>query len=462
MFDLLERALERTRDLKASYVELRGEDGFIEYLQMDDGRISALTQRIERGCAIRVLADGAWGFVTTGDLENLDGAIEDAYSIAKAAAPTRKEPIELAEINAVRDKVKSSAKEDPRNVSVEEKVDYLQDTMNVIRDYDERITAVTLKMRNASGEKFLLTSEGTRIQSPVNLVWIYPWVTGKDGTRLSAARYEEASTHQGWEFMKETATPEFIGEQVAKRVKLQLDGVPAKGGSFPCVMGPRVIGVLAHEALGHLAEADLTVNTPFNGRIGEVVAAEDVNMIDDGTYPGGLGTTKYDDEGTPTSRVEIIKDSVLTELMTNREYAAKIGQRPTGNARAESYLYPPIIRMRNTMFEKGDYVYDEIFEDIDFGYYCADFRGGQAQMNASFQVGVQEAYEIVNGEVGRPVMDLSISGIATDALFKIDAIAKEDFPFELGRCGKGQTAYVSSGGPTIRFSKGGITFGGKE
>jgi TldD protein len=244
-------------------------------------------------------------------------------------------------------------------------------------------------------------------------------------------------------------------------VKLQLEGVPARGGSFPCVFAPRVIGVLAHEALGHLAEADLTINSAFNGKLGEVVAVEGVTMIDDGTAPGKLGTSKYDDEGVPTSRVEIIEDSVLKELLTNREHAAKTGLRTTGNARAESYLHPPIIRMRNTYFDKGDHSEEELFEGIDFGYYCADFRGGQAQMNASFQVGIQEAYEIVDGEIGRPVTDLSISGIATDSLFKIEAIAREDFPFEAGRCGKGQEAFTASGGPRIRFAKGGITFGGK-
>ena len=89
--------------------------------------------------------------------------------------------------------------------------------------------------------------------------------------------------------------------------------------------------------------------------------------------------------------------------------------RPTGNARAESYLYSPIIRMRNTFFEPGTFSEEELLENIDFGYFCADFRGGQAQLNASFQVGIQEAYEIVNGEIGRPVTDLSISGIATDS-----------------------------------------------
>ena len=461
MFDILEKVVDKGREMGATYVELRGEQGFVEFIQMDDSRINALTQRIERGVAIRVLADGAWGFVSTGNLDMLEKGVVDAISMAKAAAKTRNEPIELAEVKAYEDKESLKVEKDPRHVPIEEKIQYMNDMTKVVRDHDERISNVTVKIRTASGEKFLVTSEGTKIQSPIMLVWSYPWVTGKDGARLSAARYEEATTHQGWEYLDKVATAEYVGTKAAENVILQLEGVAAKGGLFPCVMGPRVVGTLAHEALGHLAEADLTVNSPFRGKRGEVVASEGVNMTDDGTNAGKVGVSKYDDEGVRSRRVEIIKDSVLKELLINREYATKIGQRTTGNARADSYLYPPIIRMRSTIFERGDYAEDEMMEGIEFGYFCEDFRAGSAQMNASFQVGIQRAFEIVKGEIGRPVTDLSISGIATDSLHKIEAVSSVDFPYEVGRCGKGaQEAFVSSGGPDLRFSKGGITFGG--
>jgi TldD protein len=462
LYDLLERAVQTGKELGATYVEVRGESGFVEYIQMDDLRVNALTQRIERGVAIRVLADGAWGFVSTGDLESLGQAVKDAYRMAKAAAPTRREPIELAEVGAHRDVEIIEVERDPRNVPIEEKLGYMEGTTKLIRDYDPRITAVTIKVRTASGKKYLVNSDGCQIESDIMLVWCYPWVTGKEGDRLSAARHEEVSTSKGWEYLEEVATPEQVGTEVAKKVKLQLEGVSPKAGSFPCVLGHRVIGVLAHEALGHLAEADLTINSAFNGKLGKVVAAEGVTMVDDGTIPGNVGTNKYDDEGVPTSRVELIKDSALKELLTNREYAAKLGLRPTGNARAESYLAPPIIRMRSTFFERGDWTEEELFEGIDFGYYCVDMRGGQAQMNASFQVGIQEAYEIVDGELGDPITDLSISGIATDSLFKIEGISREEFPFGAGRCGKGQEAFISDGGPKIRFLEGGVTFGGRS
>ncbi|MCK5239475.1 MAG: TldD/PmbA family protein, partial [Candidatus Thorarchaeota archaeon] len=122
MFEVLEKALESGRNLGASYVELRGESGFVEYIQMDDGRVNALTQRLERGVAIRVLADGAWGFVSTGDLESLDSAVQNAFKMAKAAAKTRREPIKLAEVKTFEDVVKSTAKRDPRHVPIEEKL----------------------------------------------------------------------------------------------------------------------------------------------------------------------------------------------------------------------------------------------------------------------------------------------------------------------------------------------------
>ncbi len=268
MFDLLEKAIDHSSDLGASYIEVRGESGFIEYIQMDDGRITALTQRIERGVAIRALVDGAWGFVTTGDLDNLDNAVSDAVSIARAAAPSRQEPIELAEAKAYEDVIETNPKSDPRHVPIEEKIQYMTDMTKVIHDFDSRITNTTLSIRTASGEKYLLTSEGTKIQSPTLLVWTFPWAYAKDGAKKSAARYEEASTHQGWEYLDKIATPEKIGTEAARKVILQLEGVPAKAGSYPCICAPRVIGTLAHEALGHLAEADLTVTSPFGGKVG--------------------------------------------------------------------------------------------------------------------------------------------------------------------------------------------------
>ena len=321
---------------------------------------------------------------------------------------------------------------------------------------DKAIKSSWLRYEDASGEKILLTNEGTNIKWELNYVWQYVWATGKEGDKLAAARDEVGAVEYGWELFKEREPNEEVAKRVIRKVHAQLNGVAPKRGEFPIVAGPIIVGIIAHEALGHLAEADLTINSPFKELIGKQIAPEYVTMSER-IVDGGFGNDKYDDEGVKVKDIHIIENGILKEIMLNREYAHKWNLSPNGHARAENYTYPPIIRMRNTIFEPRDWSLEEMIEDIKFGYYVVDFRGGQAQLNSSFQVGVQEGYMIENGEITKSIRDTSISGIAIEALKKISAVGK-DFGLEMGRCGKGQTAFVSSGGPHMRFD-GGIIIG---
>ena len=58
----------------------------------------------------------------------------------------------------------------------------------------------------------------------------------------------------------------------------------------------------------------------------------------------------------------------------------------------------------------------------------------------------------MNGEIGAPVRDASISGNTLETLHHVDAVGK-DFMLDPGRCGKGQTAFISDGGPHIRLRR---------
>jgi TldD protein len=387
--------------------------------------------------------------------------VKDAYSLASSAGKARKEPIELAEIKPVQKVIPFKVKRSPAEVDPKEKIDFAAKLWKETQRLDPRIKAITVAQRDGIGTKYLVTNEGTQLETCYGHIYMVVTLTGKDNGKITSARDNSGTSTQGWEYYETVTTPALIAERIVKRVKMQLDGVTPKPGSFPVVLGPVVVGVLAHEALGHLAEADLTLQSAFAGKLNQDVAPKGVWMVDDGTLEGGFGTAKYDDEGVPTTRVELIKDGVFNTLLTDREYAQKTGLPPSGNARAEDFRVYPLIRMRNTLFERGDMTDEEIFEDIDFGYYCIDFAGGSATLNASFQVGVQEAFEIVNGELGNSVTNLSISGIATEALLKIEGVGKETFDFGVGRCGKGQVALISDGGPLIRFGAGPITMGGK-
>ncbi len=444
-------------DLGADYCEIRVEDIDLTYIGLTDGRIDTLNQKNELGAAIRVLKNGAWGFVSC-NIGNIQKGVKDAFSLARCAAKKRKSKIKLATVPPVQDTVTKKTERPPTSVPVEEKIGRMTDLYEKFKEYSSNIKAVSVSYRDGDGKKYIYTNEGTELIENVSYVWNYCWITGKKDRQLTSVRDEIGSVTKGFEYFEEE-TNENIVNRTGNRTMMQLQGEEVEQGSFECVLGPRVVGVLAHEALGHLSEADLTVTSSFNGKRGEVVASEEppITMVDN-VVPNGFGNTVYDDEGVKAKKVEIIKDSVLNGLLTNREYAKKTDMPPVGAARAESWRSSPLIRMRNTYFEKGNFEEEELFEGIEKGYYCVDLRGGQAQLNSSFQVGIQEGYEIVNGEVGNPIKNTSISGMAVDALKYITGVGKE-IEFGQGRCGKGQEAFVSSGGPKIRFKKGAIIFG---
>lgn len=473
MKDELMKIVEHGQKAGASYVEVRAQSISKTIISTKDGKVEVVTEGRERGAGIRVLVNGAWGFAAIGslDVSSLKRAVENAVKMAKAASEKVKIPATLFEFKSVEDVVKIKPDIDPRDVSIDEKMNTVLKIDRTVFSYDERVKSCTISYADIIGVQYFANSDGTYIEQDKLYVWSRIFASAKEGDVFASGREEIGST-KGFRIW-EKETPEKLGEKLGERLKLQLKAKPPKGGGFPAILGPEIVGVFAHEAFGHLAEADLTfAGSVILDKLGRQVASEHVTIIDDGTVEGGFGSYKYDDEGVPAQKTVLIKDGVVVSLMFDREYAAKFEVfrrkipedvrdlfeiKPTGNARAEDFRVPPLIRMRNTYIAPRDHSFEELIEDIDFGYYIVSFRGGQANLDGTFQVGVQEAYEIVKGEVGEPVRNMSISGNTLETLLRVDAVGK-DFKINAGRCGKGQTAFIGDGGPHLRVRE--ILIGG--
>jgi TldD protein len=441
------------RKFGAEYAEVRAQTLYKTMLTMKEGRVEAAKQGIESGVALRVLVNGAWGFASVGSFkpEILASAVSDACKMAKTASSRLKNPIKLAEIKTVEDRVQVKPKKDPSKISMEDKIKTALAINKTTLTRDKRVKSCTIDYLDLSGTNYFASSEGTSIEQDKLYVWSRITASALSNGVYAFSREEIGST-AGYEVF-DTETPEMIGERVAKRAVEQLAAKPPRGGASPVVLGPNVVGVFVHEAFGHLAEADLALSGGvLMNNIGKKTASDLVTFYDDGTINGAFGSFKYDDEGVPAQKTLLIKDGVVTGLMHNRETAQKFHVAPTGNARAEDFRVEPIIRMRNTFMAPRDHSFEELVEGIRSGYYFKSFRGGQANLDGTFQVGIQEGYEIVNGEIGEPVRNASISGNTLETLFKVDAVGK-DFELNPGLCGKGQTAFICDGGPHIRVKE---------
>jgi len=442
----------------AEYAEVRAQHLNKTMLTVKEDRVEAAKQGIEDGVALRVLVNGAWGFASVGSLDAavLSSAVSDACKMAKAASSRLKTPKKLAEAKAVEDRVQIKPKKNPSEIRMEDKIGTALAVSKAVLGFDKRVKSCTLDYLDLTGTSDFVNSDGTRITQDKLYVWSRVTASAVSKGIFTFSREEVGST-AGYEVF-DAETPERIGEKVAKRAVEQLKAKVPKGGVFPVVLGSNVVGVFVHEAFGHLAEADLALSGGvLASNLGKKIASDVVTFYDDGTAAGAFGSFKYDDEGVPAQKTLLIKDGVVAGLMHNRETAAKFNVASTGNARAEDFRVEPIIRMRNTFMAPKDHSLEELVEGVRMGYYFKSFRGGQANIDGTFQVGIQEAHEIVNGEIGAPVRNASISGNTLETLFKVDAAGK-DFELWPGRCGKGQTAFICDGGPHIRVKE--VTVGG--
>lgn len=448
------------QEFNADYADARAQHLSKTMITMKEGRVEASKQGIEDGIAIRVLVNGAWGFASVGSMntEILQAAVADSCNMAKTASKRVKKPIKLAQVNQVEDKIKAHPKKDPSGISIEEKIKTLSLASKATLEYDKRVKSCTIDYMDMTGEDYFGNSEGSFIKQDKIFVWSRLTASASQEGVFTFSREEIGST-AGYE-MFELNTPETIGINLAKRAVDQLSAHPPKGGRFPVVLGPNVVGVFVHEAFGHLAEADIALaGGLLRKNIGKKIGSNLVTIYDDGTVPSAFGSFKYDDEGVPAQKTLLIKDGIVTGLMHNRETATEFDTTPTGNARAEDFRVEPIIRMRNTFMTPQDRTFEELLEGVNSGYFFKSFRGGQANLDGTFQVGIQEGYEIVKGEIGASIRDASISGNTLETLLRVDAVGK-DFGLWPGRCGKGQTAFVCDGGPHIRVNE--VVVGGSS
>jgi TldD protein len=116
--------------------------------------------------------------------------------------------------------------------------------------------------------------------------------------------------------------------------------------------------------------------------------------------------------------------------------------------------------MTNTFIEKGDSNPADILASTKKGIYVQSLRGGSVNpVTGVFNFTCREAHLIENGKKTRPIKGATLIGSCLDVISNIDAVGN-DLDFGPGICGKGQSAEVSVGQPTVRIR--GINVGGSR
>jgi len=433
----------------ARYVEIRVEDSESRHLRYrgreleDVGRSSAL------GGNVRALADAGWGFASFNDLSQLKAKVAQAVHQAKVL---HGEPITLADVDPVVATAPATVGEDPTKISLAEKKNILDRYAQIMMGA-EGVQSSSVTYGDANKRVTFANTEGSFIEQEridVNM-------------RLSAMARKNGDVQQSGVSIGSLGDFAFVREldreaqDVADKAIALLNAEQIEGGEYTVVLDPILAGVFIHEAFGHLSEADHIYSEP---RLQEVMqlgrrfGGALLNVVDGATVPreGLRGSYLYDDEGVPGQRTQLIKDGVLVGRLHSRETAGKLGERPTGNARAINYRFPPIVRMTNTYIEPGEGTVDDLVRDVKDGVYVKNWYGGMTSMEM-FTFSGAESYRIRNGEIAELCRPVMLSGNVFRTLENIDGIAVDLDMNQGGGCGKGGQSPlpVSNGSPHIRI-----------
>ena len=311
-------------------------------------------------------------------------------------------------------------------------------------------------------KKYLITSDGTKIQSEIPYVNLHYFLTITEKNKSSQRQWQYGNT-AGWEAVKKWNIPKILkDEALVMKNNLTKGKVPPKG-VLDVIVGPQISGIMVHESVGHPYEADRIFGREAaqagesfitEDMIGKRIGSEIITVIDDPTVESSFGFYLYDDEGIGTRKKILIKKGIINEFLHNRETAYKMGIKSNASARAENYSKEAIVRMSNSLLAPGDYTEEELIEDIKLGIFMKNFTEWNID-DKRFQqkyVGL-DAYLIKNGKIMYPIIKPTLE-ITTPYLWNsIDAIGK-NFEGHAAFCGKGepmQAVPVWCGGASARL-----------
>ncbi|MEO0107773.1 MAG: TldD/PmbA family protein [candidate division WOR-3 bacterium] len=440
---------EAFRAIPAQYGDVRIEESQHTRIVFQGRELQEITTRFEYGGYLRLLSHGNWAAASFNALEApLRSVATETLALAHLLPPVTGRTV--LSLSPARQEVRLDPSHDPTRVPLAQKLELISRYNDVLLASPRIVTTYSVYSDSLIRTHFC-SSEDRYLYQERAYAGVALKAIAQDGTNTQG--YQRSfSRQQGFGSLL-NLEPEVEG--IARVASNLLRAESVAPGEYPAVVDPLLAGFLIHQAFGHLCEADTLCQDKQLAELmslGRRCGPDQLSIVDDGTMPNEQGTIAFDDEGAPASKTFLVRQGVLRAHLHNRQTAAQMGATLTGNARAGSYSYAPIVRMTNTYVEPGQALLDELICGIHDGIYCVGAWGCRTE-RLSFLLRAQYGYEIKDGKTGRTLRDIVLTGDILETLANITGLGNDlqMFGAPKGRTKAGQALPVGFGSPHIAF-----------
>ena len=405
----VEKTLKNKCDAYEIYID---ETKAIELDSLKD-ELNFAKEEIELGLSIRVIKDNRQGFAFTSNMNNLSETALKAIENSKLTKMD--ENYAFAEVEKVSD-VKKVYDTKFDNLSVDESVKFLKDTIDIAKDSGCEVTGAGFSA--SGGRSLIVNSNGVSIENEGTGFGLSLSVIMQNDGQIATAYNSQTSRFFDMNGEK-------LANEVCDLAKSSLNTKPVETGDYDVVLDYyAAVGLLQTFINAFDGENVRRGRSILNGKLGEEIANPVLSITDNPLLEKGMYTSKCDDEGSVSQKTELIKDGKLNSFIYDIYTANCEGIKTTSNGLRGSYLTTPMISPTNLEFEFSEM---KDLSEIDNGVLTTSVLGAHTAnpISGDFSVEASNAFKIKNGELIEPINKAMVSGNIFEIMKSVEGLKSE-------------------------------------
>lgn len=431
--ELAERLVEMALKAGAQDAEAFVADSASVEIEIREGAVDNVEYKNLAGYGVRVLIEGKMGFASSNnvDVKKADEVIGRLIKYTSYHSPDEHNVFPAPGNNAEIDYSLDRFDEAVPGTPVEKKIEVALAIESLTRQADKRIVNIPFLRYGDEAVKYaIVSSRGVSGEASRTEVYgaamaaAMQW--SDDGTPDPATIQTGIGLEVTADFEK--LDPQEVARKASTYALRMLGAVDGSTGEIAGVFPPET-GYSFIKLVSDMVAADLVQKKKsiYAGKMNEMVASALVTIADDGRMKDAPGSIAIDAEGMPSATTPIIDKGKLVGLLHDSYTAHRGNTAPTGNARRSSFDSKPYIAPTNFYLAPGNITREALMESVAEGLYVTEVSGLHASVDrvtGHFSI-PGKGIIIKNGELTRPVVNLTISGNIFDFFKGIDAVADD-------------------------------------